>query len=175
MDQKVSTDILVRSERPTDIEAISRVTYAAFFGKFSEQPTEHLIVGGLREAGMLTLSLVAELNLKIVGHVAFSPVTINGKEADWYGLGPVSVVPELQKQGIGSKLIREGLSLLRERGAKGCVLEGSPAYYQHFGFKSHPGLTYHGSPTPEYFMALPFYDKVPEGIVEFHKAFYIKI
>ena len=166
-------DILIRSEQATDIEAISRVTYAAFLGKFSDHPTEHLIVDGLRKAGALTLSLVAEMDGKIVGHVAFSPVTINDEFVDWYGLGPVSVTPELQKQGIGSKLIREGLSLLKERVAKGCVLEGSPKYYQRFGFKSYPGLTYHGSPGPEFFMALLFYDEVPIGKVEYHKAFYV--
>lgn len=166
-------DILIRSERSTDAEAISQVTYAAFLGKFSDHPTEHLIVDGLREAGMLTLSLVAEADGRIVGHAAFSPVTVNGEFMDWYGLGPISVVPELQKQGIGSKLILDGLARLRGLGAKGCVLEGSPAYYQRFGFKPRPGLTYHATPAPEYFMALPFYEEVPMGQVEFHKSFYV--
>jgi len=54
----------------------------------------------------------------------------------------------------------------------GCVLEGSPEYYQRFGFKTYPGLVYEGSPAPEYFMALPFYNEVPTGKVEFHWAFY---
>lgn len=167
-------DVLIRSERSTDAEAISQVTYAAFLGKFSDHPTEHLIVDGLREAGVLTLSLVAELHGKIIGHVAFSPVTVNGEFVDWYGLGPISVVPELQKQGLGSKLIQKGLARLRNLGAKGCVLEGSPAYYQRFGFKPIPDLTYHAAPAPEYFMALPFYDGIPVGSVEYHKAFYVQ-
>ncbi|MBI2331460.1 MAG: N-acetyltransferase [Chloroflexi bacterium] len=166
-------DILIRSEQAKDIEPISQVTYAAFLGKFSDHPTEHLIVDGLREAGALTLSLVAEVNGKVVGHVAFSRVAINDAFVDWYGLGPVSVIPGLQKQGVGSKLIQEGLSLLKELGAQGCVLEGSPKYYQRFGFKAYAGLTYHGSPAPEFFMALPFYKEVPAGAVEYHKAFYI--
>ena len=166
-------NIQIRSEQTSDIEAISQVTFAAFLGRFSDHPTEHLIVDSLRDAGMLTLSLVAELNGKIVGHVAFSPVSINSEFIGWYGLGPVSVIPELQKQGIGSRLIREGLSLLKARGAKGCVLEGSPKYYQRFGFKSYPGLTYHGSPGPEFFMALPFYEEIPSGSAEYHKAFYV--
>jgi len=85
----------------------------------------------------------------------------------------VSVLPELQKQGIGSKLIQTGLSLLKEHGAKGCVLEGSPKYYQRFGFESRIGLTYHAAPAPEFFMALPFYDETPTGQVEYHKAFYV--
>lgn len=101
-------------------------------------------------------------------------MTINNKYVDWYGLGPVSVSPELQKQGIGSQLIRDGLSLLNERGAKGCVLEGSSKYYQRFGFKPIAGLTYHASPAPEFFMALPFYNEVPNGSVEYHKAFYVR-
>ena len=167
-------DILIRSERATDAEAISQVTFAAFLGKFSDHPTEHLIVDGLREAGMLTLSLVAEADGKVVGHVAFSPVTVNGEFVGWYGLGPISVVPGLQKQGIGSKLILDGLVRLRELGAKGCALEGDPKYYQRFGFKPIPGLTYHAAPALEYFMALPFYEEVPTGQVEFHKSFYVQ-
>ncbi|MBK8780484.1 MAG: N-acetyltransferase [Anaerolineales bacterium] len=173
MVQEVSMDVLIRSERPTDIAATEQVTLAAFMGKFSDNPTEHLIVNGLRDASALSLSLVAEVDRKIVGHVAFSAVTINGENLNWYGLGPISVVPELQKQGIGSKLIHEGLSAIRSLGAKGCVLEGSPVYYQRFGFKSYLGLIYEGSPAPEYFMALPFYEEVPQGKVEYHQAFYI--
>ena len=96
--------MIIRPETSHDHEAITQVTLAAFTGKFSDHPTEHLIVNGLREAGALTLSLVAELDKKIVGHVAFSKVTINGEDRSWYGLGPISVQPELQKQGIGSKL-----------------------------------------------------------------------
>lgn len=174
MDQKIIMDILIRSEQTADIEAISQVTYAAFLGKFSDHPTEHLIVNGLRKAGVLTLSLVAVLDEKIVGHAAFSPVTINEALIGWYGLGPISVMPELQRQGIGSKLILDGLARLRTLGAKGCVLLGSPKYYPRFGFKPIVGLTYHASPSPEDFMAFPFEDGIPAGNVEYHEAFYIQ-
>ena len=163
----------IRPETPQDINEIEQVTIAAFDGKPYSDQTEHLMINRLRESGAMSLSLVAETDGKIVGHVAFSIVTINGEDHGWYGLGPVSVLPELQKQGIGSELIREGLSLIREHGAKGCVLEGDPEYYQRFGFESNPGLFYEGTPDPKNFMALPFYDEVPEGKVEFHKAFYI--
>ncbi|MFM8367403.1 MAG: GNAT family N-acetyltransferase [Chloroflexota bacterium] len=166
-------NLLVRSELASDIEAITQVTYDAFLGKFSDHPTEHLIVNALREADMLTLSLVAEIDGNVVGHVAFSPVTINETFMDWYGLGPISVAPAFQKQGIGSKMIVDGLAKLRDLGAKGCVLEGSPAYYSRFGFKPKAGLTYHAAPAHEFFMALPFYDDIPTGQVEFHKAFYV--
>ena len=162
----------IRPETPDDYESITRVTLAAFMGKFSDNPNEHLIVKGLREAGALSLSLVAEKDGEIVGHVAFSIVLIDGEDKGWYGLGPISVSPELQKQGVGSKLIREGLSRIRDLGAKGCVLEGNPAYYQRFGFKAYPGLIYEGAPAPEYFMAIPFYDEVPNGKVKYHTAFY---
>ena len=167
--------MIIRPETSRDIDAITQVTFAAFMGKFSDNPTEHLIVNGLRDAGMLTLSLVAELDGKIVGHVAFSPVTINNEFVNWHGLGPISVLPEMQKQGVGSGLIRQGLSLLKEKGARGCVLEGSPAYYQRFGFKPYAGLTYHAAPAPEFFMALPFAEDVPAGQVEYHQAFYVKV
>jgi len=162
----------IRSETPADYEAIMQVTYEAFKGKPYSDETEHLIILRLREAGALALSLVAEMDRQIVGHVAFSIVLINGEDIGWYGLGPISVAPANQKQGIGSALVKEGLAKIRELGAKGCVLEGSPAYYGRFGFKSSPGLIYEGSPAPEYFMALPFYEKVPTGQVEFHPAFY---
>jgi putative acetyltransferase len=166
--------MIIRLETPNDIKSIEEVTLAAFTGLFSDNPTEHLIVNGLREAGMLSLSLVAEMDGQVVGHVAFSPVLIDGEDRGWYGLGPISVSPELQKQGIGSALIEEGLAKLRELGAQGCVLEGSPKYYQRFGFKSYPGLTYEFAPAPEYFMAQPFHEEVPEGKVEYHKAFYVQ-
>jgi putative acetyltransferase len=166
-------DILIRSERPTDQDVIRSITIAAFAGKAYSQGTEHLIVDGLRDANALTVSLVAEMGDSVVGHAAFSAVTIDGADLGWYGLGPISVQPEFQLQGIGSKLVRQGLNLLQELGAKGCVLEGGPQYYGRFGFKSRSGLTYAGAPAAEYFMALPFTNDIPQGSVEFHQAFYI--
>jgi putative acetyltransferase len=165
--------MIIRSETQNDIEAIEQITRAAFSGKPYSDQTEYLIVNRLRTAGELRLSLVAEADGRVVGHVAFSSVTINGEDKDWYGLGPISVLPELQKQGIGSQLIKNSLSLIREMGAKGCVLEGSPAYYNRFGFKSYPQLFYEGAPSPEYFMAIAFNEEIPNGKVEFHSSFYI--
>jgi len=165
--------MIIRPETTNDFNAITQVTFAAFDGKPYSAKTEHLIVNALRKAGTLSVSLVAEMDGNIVGHVAFSKVTINGEDADWYGLGPISVQPALQKQGIGSKLIHVGLTKIRGIGARGCVLEGDPNYYNRFGFKSYPHLIYEGAPAPQYFMALPFYDEVPSGKVEYHKAFYI--
>jgi len=163
--------MIIRIETPNDYESITQVTLAAFTSE-SYKPTEHLIINRLREAGALSLSLVADVDGKIVGHVAFSDVTINGELQGWYGLGPISVLPALQKQGIGSRLIHEGLAQIRERGAKGCVVLGSPEYYSRFDFKSYPNLIYESAPAPKYFMSIPFYRDVPIGKVEYHQAFY---
>jgi putative acetyltransferase len=164
--------IVIRSETPNDYKAIEQLTIAAFAGKSFSDSNEHLIIERLRAVGALSLSLVAERDGSIVGHIAFSIVKINGEDQGWYGLGPVSVLPTFQKQGIGSALIKEGLAQMRAIGARGCVLEGDPEYYQRFGFKSYDNLIYVGAPAAIYFMALPFYGEVPGGKVEFHPAFY---
>lgn len=118
----------------------------------------------------MTVSLVAEVGGKVVGHVAFSPITLSDGSQDWYGIGPVSVLPELQRQGIGKSLIREGLSLLKALGAKGCVLVGDSGYYERFGFRNLPDLVLTGVPQ-EYFLALEFEMSGARGAVMFHQAF----
>jgi putative acetyltransferase len=165
-------EIQICPERPPDNSAIDQVTIAAFSGKPYASHTEHLIVDALRKTGGLSPSLVAEMEGRVVGHVAFSLVTINGMDQGWYGLDPISVLPEFQKQGIGTQLIRKGISMIRELGGRGCVLEGSPVYWQRFGFMTYPNLIYEGAPSPEYFMAHPFYGEVPNGKVQFNQAFY---
>ena len=172
-DEGLAKDMKIRLETPNDIAAIEKTTLSAFTGLFSDHPTEHLIINGLRDTGALALSLVAEMDEDIVGHAAFSKVTINEEDLGWYGLGPISVTPKLQRQGIGSALTKDGLGKLREMGAKGCVLLGDPEYYQRFGFKPYYGLIYEGSPDPAHFMALPFYEGTPTGKVEYHRAFYV--
>jgi putative acetyltransferase len=102
--------------------------------------------------------------------VAFSPVTINGEAVRWFGLGPVSVEPAMQRRGIGRALIRDGLERLRSAGAEGCVLLGDPAYYRRFGFVSDPKLRY-GDVPPEYFQRLSFNGAEPEGEVAYHAGF----
>ena len=162
--------MIIRKELISDINAISDVTIAAFKTLAISQNTEQFIINALRSANALTISLVAEIENEIVGHIAFSPVTISDGSLDWHGLGPISVLPRLHKQGIGKSLVYEGLSLLRNLGSKGCVLVGDPRYYKRFGFKNYPQLIHVGIPQ-EVFLALPFNEEVPEGTVEFHKAF----
>ncbi|MBD1843669.1 N-acetyltransferase [Cyanobacteria bacterium FACHB-63] len=165
--------MIIRKETASDTEAITQVTIAAFKTLPISNHTEQFIINSLRAAGALTISLVAEIDGRVVGHIAFSPVTISDGTRDWYGLGPVSVLPEYQKQGIGKSLINEGLSLLKEVGAQGCALLGDPKYYSRFGFRNYPGLILEGVPQ-EVFLALPFNEKVPQGVVMFHEAFLAK-
>lgn len=162
--------MIIRQETTADIEAVTRVTIAAFKTMPISQHTEQFIIRELRAAKALSISLVAELDGQVVGHVAFSPLTISDGSSGWYGLGPVSVLPELHKQGIGKALIKRGLSMLKEMGGEGCALVGDPAYYRRFGFKNYPQLIHEDVPQ-EYFMALPFVDKVPQGAIAFHQAF----
>lgn len=163
-------DPVVRQEFPSDVAAIHAVTVAAFLSAPHSDHTEHFIVESLRNAGVLTISLVAELGGDVVGHVAVSPVSISDGSVGWYGLGPISVSPALQGQGIGSLLMHAALRLLREKGAEGCVLLGNPAYYSRFGFKPEPALVLPDVP-PEYFQALPLGASLPRGIVTYHAAF----
>lgn len=118
----------IRPERPGDEDPIGEVTREAFAFHPHSRQTEHFIVAALRRAGALSISLVAEQGDRVVGHVAFSPVRIGDGSPGWYGLGPVSVLPALQGQGIGRALIEHGLEELRRRGAGGCVLLGDPAF-----------------------------------------------
>jgi putative acetyltransferase len=160
----------IRPERPEDATTIRALTDAAFKGMpFSDQ-TEAKIVDALREAGALTLSLVATEGGEIFGHVAFTHVTINGEAGDWYGLGPVSVWPDHQRTGIGQALIREGLRRLQSMSAGGCVLLGDPAYYCRFGFEADPDLYYVHAPSWA-FQRLTLNGSRPRGEVSFHPAF----
>lgn len=162
--------MLIRSETAADVSAISEVTVAAFRTLAISQHTEQFIIAALRAEGALTISVVAELSGRVVGHIAFSPVTISDGRADWYGVGPVSVLPEYQRQGIGSALMREGLSRLKAMNAQGCCLVGHPEYYRRFGFRNIPGFVYEGVPL-EVFLALPLAGEAPKGVVEFHEGF----
>lgn len=162
--------MIIRFESPADVRAISELTTAAFEAVPQSQSTEAGIIEQLRADGALTLSLVAASDDEIIGHVAFSPVAITGGQEGWYGLGPVAVKPNCQKQGIGQALIRRGLEELQGLGALGCVVLGDPHYYQRFGFESDPTLTFAGQPSP-YFQRLVFAGSSVSGDVVYHPAF----
>ncbi len=168
--QKPEMDINIRPERPDDEAAIHDVTEAAFATLDISDGSEPAIIERLRAAGALSLSLVAEQHGRVVGHIAFSPVRMSGGQTGWYGLGPVSVLPDRSRRGIGAALIIAGLDALRAERAAGVVLVGHPEYYPRFGFRNSSELTCSDGP-PEAFFVLPFKGQEPAGTVEFHEAF----
>ncbi|WP_420477271.1 GNAT family N-acetyltransferase [Noviherbaspirillum sp. ST9] len=162
--------IEIRSEAASDIADIEALTTNAFLHAPHTSHTEQFIVNALRKAGQLAISLVATDGGAIVGHVAVSPVSISSGAGGWYGIGPVSVLPERQGKGIGSALVSRALDDLHMAGAAGCVVLGEPGYYARFGFRAEPALVLPGVPQ-EYFQTLSFNGSVPSGTVSYDEAF----
>jgi len=163
----------IRPETPFDEEAIEQVTRRAFLSHPYSQQTEQFIIRALRADHALSVSLVAEDAGRIVGHIALSPVTVSDGAAGWYGLGPISVEPDLQRHGIGRALMESGLAELRKIGAKGCVLVGEPTFYIRFGFANNPALVLEGVPQ-EFFFSISLGASSTHGNVQFHPAFQAK-
>ncbi len=123
--------MMLRAEAPADILSIDALLKVAF-----ETSAEADLVMGLRENGKNTLSLVAcDDDGQLIGHLMFSPVTIDQQDVGVQGLGTLCVHPEHRSQGIGECLVKEGLEFLAELGYAGCVVRGSNEYYQRFGFE----------------------------------------
>ena len=162
--------MIIRKEKPSDIDAITDVTIAAFENHSFSQQTEQFTIRDLRADGALTLSLVATVDERVVGHIAFSPVTISDGTTSWHGLGPVSVLPDYQGQRIGTALIINGLNLMKSMRSEGCAVVGMQLYCDRFGFKNYPQLIHEGVPQ-EIFAAKVFAGRVPSGTIEFHQAF----
>jgi putative acetyltransferase len=159
---------LIRREAVDDVDAIRALTARAFAGLSFSDGTEPMVIDGLRRADALVLSLVAMRGDRLVGHVAFSAAV--GEESGWFALGPISVDPALQRRGIGTQLIEKGLQMLRERGARGCMLVGDHRYYRRFGFVPAPALAPPDQPA-EHFQVLPFGPSLPGAPLAFHPAF----
>lgn len=128
--------IRVRRERPEDITMIRAVNEAAF-----GQSTEADIVDALRDTVRDFVSLVAESDGEIIGHIVFSPVIIEGGSQPRHGMGlaPMAVLPERQRQGVGSELVEVGLKILRGQGCPFVIVLGHPEFYPRFGFESASG------------------------------------
>jgi len=167
---RANPKIIIRDETDADVGAISEVTTAAFKTLEISNQTEQFIIEALRAADALTVSLVAELDGRVIGHIAFSPVTISDGTRNWYGLGPVSVSPKYQRKGIGKALIQEGLSRLKNLNARGCCVVGHPDYYRKFGFENAPECVHEQAPQ-EVFFVLSFDGHTPQGMVAFHESF----
>jgi len=162
---------VIRDEQPEDQAAIHGLTQRAFAPMPFAAGDEQDLIDALRAAGALSLSLVAILDGKLVGHIAFSPAGTEDGQSGWYALGPVSAEPDLQRSGIGSALIRAGIQRLAAIGASGFILTGNPAYYSRFGFRPCPDLCPPEDPA-EYFMVLPLGDEAPSSRFAFHPLFH---
>jgi len=156
----------IRPESPDDRETIYALTKTAFDPMPFSDGTEADCINKLRADGDLRWSLVAIDQGKLVGHIAFSPVFLTDSPNEWFGLGPVSVWPDFQKTGIGSKLVNTGLEVLKQSNVPGCVLIGDPGYYKRFGFVGDGRISYRDLPN-EVVQWLAFGHKKPSGTVTF--------
>lgn len=162
----------IRPERPADFASVHRVNEAAF-----GTSTEANLVDALRQQADPIISLVADADGSIVGHLLLSPVTVSGHpELKIMGLAPMAVLPAEQRQGIGSALVRAGLERCSELGYGAVVVLGHPAYYPRFGFvpasRFHIGCEYHVP--DEVFMAIEIEPGAlhgRSGTVTYHAAF----
>ncbi len=163
---------VIRPEGPADLGAVRELNTLAF-----ERPGEALAVDALRAAGKASLSLVAELGGAVVGHVLFSPVTLDNTAApSLLGLAPLAVTPAKQGEGIGATLVHEGLDACRDLGVGAVVLLGHPGYYPRFGFRPAPplGLQIAGYPDCEAFFAIELMHGTLAGLkgeIRFDPAF----
>lgn len=121
---------MIRLETPSDLPLVRAVHTAAF-----DSPAEADLIDALRASGHLLVSLVAVEAGQMVGHIAFSPVSIEGVTPTGAGLAPVAVVPAFQRRGFGGQLIHAGLDACRQLKIDYVVVLGDPAYYQRFGFR----------------------------------------
>jgi putative acetyltransferase len=155
--------LTIREERPEDIPAIRRVNQQAF-----GQAEEADIVDSLRESCDDLLSLVAVTEGRVVGHILFSPAEIEGEHGSLAGVGlaPMAVLQEYQMQGIGSRLVEEGLGRLRETSCPFVIVLGHPEYYPRFGFvpASRYGVRCEWEVPDEVFQILPLNAEQLQGI-----------
>lgn len=165
------SNCVIRPEKPDDCAEITKLINQAFFGMPYSEGDEALLVQRLREQGNLAVSLVAESRGVIVGHIAFSPAYPANDESGWFALGPLAVMPDVQRKGVGSLLVQNGLATLAGRAARGCVLVGHLDYYARFGFVPAP-LFASDNESTAYFMMKSFAGMRPTPPISFHPAFY---
>lgn len=164
--------ITIRAEAAEDISSVRRVNEQAF-GRTEEAD----LVDRLRAAARPYISLVAVSGAQVVGHIFFSPVTLEGKDDDssMMGLAPMAVLPEYQNQGIGSQLVREGLKECQRAGCSAVVVLGHPEYYPRFGFvpASRKGLRCEYPVPDEAFMVTELKPDALSvgGLVKYHREF----
>jgi putative acetyltransferase len=166
-------DIKIREEQPSDFQDVWDLNAAAF-----ETEVEANLVNVLRESGVSYISLVSEQNGRIIGHILFTPVVLEGDDSGLRlaGLAPMAVIPNLQRQGIGSRLVAEGIKRCQSAGFDAIVVLGHPGYYPRFGFV--PSVNYNivseYDVPDEAFMILELSKgclKKKHGKIKYHEAF----
>ncbi|HCF24497.1 MULTISPECIES: N-acetyltransferase [unclassified Novosphingobium] len=166
------TEFTIRPEVPGDEAAIHELVKCAFAPMPFSEGDEQDLVDALRGDGDLVHSLVAvDPAGTIIGHISFSPVTIDAQASGWFQMAPVSVSPEVQRTGIGSALIETGIARLRADGAAGVAVVGNPAYYERFGFRVFEGLAPASEHDAPYFRAMVLAGSAPRGILRYARAF----
>jgi putative acetyltransferase len=165
--------IVVRHEKTEDHESVRRVNELAF-GRRNEAD----LVDALRANARPYVSLVAVVDEQVVGHIFFSPVSVESEQSAFtaMGLAPMAVLPEHQNQGIGSELVREGLKECQRIGEDIVVVLGHPNYYPRFGFKpaSLKGLRSEYGVSDEVFMVAELTEDALDGrrgLVKYHSEF----
>jgi len=163
----------VRPEQPGDAPQIRTINQQAFGGD-----VEADLIETLRASGLPLISLVAEVEQQVVGHILFSPVTLSGgtHAPAIAGLGPMAVLPEWQQRGVGSLLVTTGLAYCADSGYVAVVVLGHPAYYPRFGFvpASRFNLTSEFKVPDEVFMVKELQDAALQdasGTIQYHPAF----
>ena len=163
-------NLITRDETFNDAPAIREVNNQAF-----QQSLEGRLVDQLRENDGILASLVAVVEERIVGHILFSPVTltINNGGLHGAGLGPMAVLPEFQRRGVGSKLITTGIARMRRRGISFIVVLGHAEYYPRFGFEraSEYGVHCQWDVPDDAFMIMPITDRPLPGLVKYRAEF----
>lgn len=162
--------LIIREKNRKDEGVIRTLIDKAFLGRPYSHGTEGVLVESLCRQSALAVSLLAEVDSQIVGHIAFSPGYPEDGAGGWYALGPVAVLPSLQRQGIGFSLVARGLAALAGMHAAGCILVGDARYYSHFGFENMPHLAPSTEPA-EYFMVKLLAGPLPKTPAQFHQAF----
>ncbi len=162
----------IRAEKENDQDAVHTVNVSAF-----ETPSEADLVNAIREQAKPIVSLVAEDDGEVVGHIMFSPVSLSGSpNLKLMGLAPMAVAPKHQRKGIGSALVRAGLEQCRNLGFAAVVVLGHPKYYPRFGFSpsSQFGIDSEYDVPEEVFMAMELQPEAlsgKTGTVSYHAAF----
>ncbi|GAB4435385.1 MAG: N-acetyltransferase [Anaerolineae bacterium] len=152
----MSLMIEIRAERQSDRDEIHKLNMAAF-----DKGPEADVVDKLRAACKDYLSFVAVEAGRVVGHILFTPVTVDGCPVTGMGLAPVAVLPPHQRQGIGSQLVSYGLEFLRTNGCPFVIVLGHPGYYPRFGFEpaSKYGLVSQWEGVPDEAFIIAIFDK----------------